>query len=164
MENNTVSFRSKAPRFHILLHELGHCYFKEPDPIWSAVYGGGEELLWLILKDCVEGDEESIRRWHNLMHMALEEKKEKLMKHLDEIAINIYTKYGIDVVNSAKQVSLVLQNPELERPIYGYMYYAGVLPSPELMPQSLLVNLLEGIRYRDSFMALFFQELMNKTP
>lgn len=39
--------------------------------------------------------------------------------------------------------------------------YAGVLPSIELMPTGFLVELVEGVRYRDSFMTVFFMEFLD---
>jgi len=36
-------------------------FFKESDEVWSSKYGGGESLMWLILEDIIEGDEETVR-------------------------------------------------------------------------------------------------------
>lgn len=155
-----VSFRSKKPKLFIALHELGHCYFEEPDSVWSASFGGGEQVMWLIIKGLVQGNEETIRKWHTYMKMAYTD-KEKLLDLLDAKALEVGMKYNIDVVKHAKEIASMLRDERYNRPVYGFLSYAGVLPSIELMPTGFLVELVEGVRYRDSFMTVFFMEFLD---
>lgn len=57
----------------------------------------------------------------------------------------------------------MLRDERYNRPLYGFLNYAGVLPSIELMPMGFLVELVEGIRYRDGYMWIFWQVLLNET-
>lgn len=88
IEERKVSFRSKRPKLFVALHELGHCYFEEPDSIWNASFGGGEEVMWLIIKGLVKGNEDTIRKWHTYMKMAYTD-KEELFKLLDAKALEV---------------------------------------------------------------------------
>jgi hypothetical protein len=39
IDNNVISFRSENPSEGVIVHEIGHCYFKEVDKVWNASYG-----------------------------------------------------------------------------------------------------------------------------
>jgi hypothetical protein len=143
-----VSFRSKRPLLPVILHELGHLYFKENDAIWSASYGGGESVMWLILKGKINGNEETIRRWHRLMHMGYEE-KEKLMKLLDKVALEL-----------AKELKLELM-PYM-RPVYAYFYYAGVIIDERTEPFGFLQNLIAGLEYDDVWCKVLFERVVRE--
>jgi len=72
IEDNVVSFRDENPSEHVVVHEIGHCYFKENDRVWSASYGGGESLFWLILRKDLPLSELSIFQYHSWLRRTLE--------------------------------------------------------------------------------------------
>ncbi|MEM4620858.1 MAG: hypothetical protein QW607_11680 [Desulfurococcaceae archaeon] len=73
IEEGFVSFRDENPKIGIILHELGHIYFQEPDIYWNAVYGGGEILFWLALNGSFKISEEHIRRHMEYLKRAYTE-------------------------------------------------------------------------------------------
>ena len=149
-----VSFREKNPPLSLILHELGHIYFQEPDAIWSSVYGGGEALMWLIIDRKVDGDEDSIRTWHSLMRMAYEE-PEKALKRLDRASLRVGRRLGIDFTK-AQFESLP------KRPIYGLMAWSGTVPHPQGGVQSILVNILEGVKWGEAIHTELLKELLKE--
>lgn len=159
MDEDKVSFRSKRPKFYVLVHELGHCYFKAPDPIWSSDYGGGEDVLWLIYKDLLEGNENTIKAWIDLMELAHED-REKVMAFLDDFALRLAEKYDIDL---DKIENWGIEGEE--RPIVKLMRFGGTLTFLDRMPKDFLFNLIDGVLYQDphyaTFAEEFFQELHN---
>ncbi len=82
IEEGVVSFREENPPEHIIVHEVGHCYFKENDRVWSASYGGGESLFWLILRKDLPLNELSIFQYHSWLRRALEGQVEELAKEI----------------------------------------------------------------------------------
>jgi hypothetical protein len=62
-----ISFRRPNPPAYIV-HEIGHVHYSEPDPIWSATYGGGEALMQLALWDGYTIDDKTIRKFHQILH------------------------------------------------------------------------------------------------
>ncbi|MCS7215778.1 MAG: hypothetical protein NZ826_06475, partial [Thermodesulfovibrio sp.] len=62
-----VSFREMPPSPLIAIHELGHVYFQVNDLLWNAIYGGGEILLWLALKNRFHVTEKNIKFYLNLL-------------------------------------------------------------------------------------------------
>lgn len=96
-DTNEVSFRKKRPPFYVVVHELGHCYFKEPDPTWSSVYGGGEWLLWIVLRHDLKGfTEESIKNYMSLIKLNFED-PQRLYEILTEKSLSIAERFNIDV-------------------------------------------------------------------
>lgn len=157
-----VSFRnSEKPTFAVALHELGHCHYKETDIIWGAMYGGGESLMWLGLTGRSKVSEKEILLYHTLLHDAYK-RPEQLAKEIAEKIVS--------------QTKLKCQ-PHL----YSIMLYAGTIPDgltkyiegkEEIFTdlchdkwhevkvdskniRSFLINLVEGIKYNDSFYLTF---------
>ena len=154
-EEKKVSFREKAPSLSVILHELGHVYFREPDPVWSAVYGGGERLMWLILEGKAKGGEEAINRWHSLMRLAYESPEEALSA-LDEATLKVGRRLGVDFLRTDFPPNVP------RRPIYGLMLWSGTVPSRNV--QSVLVNVLEGVRWNEYLHAELLKELTAPSP
>ena len=148
IEDKKVSFRDEVPPKNVLLHEVGHVHFGEKDPVWSASYGGGEILFHLGL----EGHpirEEGVRRYMSLL-------KRTLCGEHEEVAREI-----VSAVSS--------RFPEVPKSFYGLCLFAGYLPNADVVPflsrkeelfflvpkksdvLSFVVNLAEGIRYKDPF-------------
>ncbi len=82
IEERAVSFRSPNPPEHIVVHEVGHCYFKENDRIWNASYGGGESLFWLILRKDLPLNELAIFQYHSWLRRTLEGQVEEVAKEI----------------------------------------------------------------------------------
>jgi len=61
IEEGIVSFRDEKPSIYVILHELGHVYFRVTDYFWSAAYGGAEILFWLGLEERYRITEENVR-------------------------------------------------------------------------------------------------------
>ena len=158
-EEKKVSFREKVPSLSVILHELGHVYFEEPDPVWSSVYGGGEALMWLILEGKVKGDEESVRRWHELMHLAYEN-PEEAFRILDEVTLRVGRKLGVNFLEVEKDFPPSIP----KRPVYAMMVWTGTIPSPEGGVQTILVNALEGTRWGEYVHGEFLRELTRPNP
>lgn len=108
-ERKEVSFRDKKPSFYVVLHELGHVYFKVDDSLWKARFGGGELVFWLILRgeiDAEERNEELVRAYINLFYKLQKEKKVKeVSDFLNEVARRVAKEYNLFVRN-AKELAL----------------------------------------------------------
>ena len=146
IEERQVSFRSKRPDFSVVVHELGHCYFEAPDSVWSSVYGGGESILWLIYNDMIEGNEDTVRDWIEMMRLSYED-KDKIMEFLDNFAVGVANKYGLELSKE-------------DRPIVELMKFAGTLTETGLMPHAFFIETIEGLRWEDPFYSVFAKELM----
>jgi hypothetical protein len=147
IEKKQVSFRSKRPTFYVIVHELGHCYFETPDILWSSAYGGGESILWLIYQNKIEGDEETIKKWMEIIKLSHKE-RDKVIEMLNDFAKKITEKYQIQIPNN-------------EKPIIGLMNFAGVLAQEELLPFSFLIDLIEGAKWSDPLFHRFAIEFLN---
>ena len=129
IQDNVVSFREENPPEHIIVHEVGHCYFKENDRIWSASYGGGESLFWLILRKDLPLNELAIFQYHSWLRRTLEGKVEEVarevLKKLSRLNLpvfpHIYTyqlwagTMGIDASKIPPHLLFDLQNKEWEK-------------------------------------------------
>jgi hypothetical protein len=82
IEKGAVSFRSENPSERIIVHEIGHCYFRESDLVWDYSYGGGEGLFWLIIKDDLPLNEGAIFQWHSWLRRTLEGKVEEVAEEI----------------------------------------------------------------------------------
>jgi len=82
IEDKVVSFRDKNPPEHIVVHEVGHCYFRENDRIWSSSYGGGESLFWLIIRQNLPLNELAIFQYHSWLRRTLEGQVEEVAKEI----------------------------------------------------------------------------------
>lgn len=162
IERKEVSFRKKNPNLSTVLHELGHVYFEENDPVWSNIYGGGELLMWLIIKDKAEGNEESIKIWHTLMHLAYE-KPSELLGILDEKAERVALKVGIDL-GKVKKLDITDSEFCKNHAIGKLMLWIGTIPGDdaESHPQPVLINILEGVRWGEYLYSVLLEELLNK--
>jgi len=154
MDSKEVSFRSEVPTKAVLLHEIGHVHYREPDPVWSSAYGGGEVLFWLGLEGKYRIGEAEVRRFHSLYRRAQEEEHKEVA---EEIVKRIAPLYGEQIVPA----------------FYPIFYYTGVggfsLPTEEIDPfdfknkkwleveprredvVSFFINLTEGLKWQDSF-------------
>jgi hypothetical protein len=94
IEDNVVSFRNPNPEEYVVVHEIGHCYFKENDRVWSASYGGGESLFWLILRKDLPLDELSIFQYHLWLRRTLEgqvqEVAREVLKKLSKLNLPVF--------------------------------------------------------------------------
>jgi len=129
IQDNVVSFREESPPEHIIVHEVGHCYFKENDRIWSASYGGGESLFWLILRKDLPLNELAIFQYHSWLRRTLEGRVEEVArevaKKLSKLNLpvfpHIYTyqlwagTLGIDAGKIPGHLLFDLENPEWKK-------------------------------------------------
>jgi len=153
IEDNAVSFRSPNPEEHVVVHEIGHCYFKENDRVWSASYGGGESLFWLILRKDLPLNELSIFQYHSWLRRTLEgqveEVAKEVLKKLSKLNLpvfpHIYTyqlwagTLGVDASKIPGHLLFDLENKEWEK---VEVSKAGLL--------SFFANLLVGASLSDS--------------
>jgi len=165
IESRAVSFRDNFPPLWVVLHELGHVYFKEPDPTWSAVYGGGEKLMWLIIKGFAEGNERTLKRWMELLRKTYENPKEA-EEILNRTAKNLLSRLNVKITDEEMQRYLKhFPEEERKKEIYKYCIFSGYLPeNPKTVGKSssvnaILMNAIEGIKWKDPFWQEFFEEL-----
>lgn len=158
IEERKVAFRERVPALHVVLHELGHIYFEETDPVWNTSYGGGEFLMWLIIKGHMEGNEENIREWHSLMKLGYEN-PEKLYEKLDEVALKVGKEVLGEDLSGLKCVEGFGLGEKHRRPIYELALWTGTLPSGD-SPFFILVNVLEGTRYGELLWRKALEELI----
>jgi hypothetical protein len=145
IEENVVSFRSPNPKEHVVVHEIGHCYFKENDRIWSASYGGGESLFWLIIRNDLPLDELAIFQWHGWLRRTLEGQVEDVAK---------------EIVCKLSKLNL-----PIAQHVYAYQLYAGTMGvDVEKIPPHLLIDLesreWEQVEVSKAGMLSFFANLI----
>jgi hypothetical protein len=164
IEDNVVSFRSPNPEEHVVVHEIGHCYFKENDRIWSASYGGGESLFWLILRKDLPLNELSIFQYHSWLRRTLEgqveEVEKEVLKKLSKLHLPVsqhiyaYQLYagtmGVDVQKIPPHLLFDLENREWER---VEISKTGLL--------SFFTNLITGASLGDSIYSAYLQAIFN---
>jgi hypothetical protein len=122
MEDNVVSFRDENPPENVVIHEIGHCYFKENDRVWNASYGGGETLFWLILRKDLPMNELSIFQYHLWLRRTLEGQVEEVAK---------------EVLKRLQKLNL-----PVAQHIYAYQLYAGTMGIDAWkIPPHLLIDL-----------------------
>ncbi len=162
IEEGLVSFREENPPEHIIVHEVGHCYFKENDKVWNASYGGGESLFWLILRKDLPLNELSIFQYHSWLRRTLEgqveEVAKEVLKKLSKLNLpvfpHIYTyqlfagTMGIDASKIPPHLLFDLQNKEWEK---IEVSREGLL--------SFFANLIVGARLGDSVQLAYLQAL-----
>jgi len=162
IEENIVSFREENPPESVIIHEIGHCYFKETDRVWSASYGGGESLFWLILRKDLPLNELSIFQYHSWLKRTLEgqvkEVAKEILKKLSKLNLpvfpHIYTyqlyagTLGIDAWKIPGHLLFDLENKEWER---IEVSKEGLL--------SFFANLLVGASLNDSVYLAYLQAI-----
>jgi hypothetical protein len=162
IEDNVVSFRSPNPEEHVVVHEIGHCYFKENDRIWSASYGGGESLFWLIIRKDLPLNELSIFQYHSWLRKTLEGQVEEVAKEVLKklqklnlpVAQHIYAyqlfagTMGIDASKIPPHLLFDLENKEWEQ---VEVSRAGML--------SFLANLMVGASLNDSMQLAYLKAI-----
>ena len=162
IEEGVVSFRSPNPEEHVVVHEVGHCYFRENDRIWSASYGGGESLFWLIIRKNLPLNELSIFQCHSWLRRTLEgqvqEVAKEVLKRLQKLNLPVYPHIytyqlyagtlGIDAWKIPPHLLFDLKNEEWEK----------VKVSREGM-LSFFANLLVGASLNDSVQMAYLKAL-----
>jgi len=162
IEEKAVSFREETPPEHVVVHEIGHCYFKENDRVWSASYGGGESLFWLILRKDLPLNELSIFQYHSWLRRTLEGQAEEVAKEVLKklsklnlpVSQHIYTyqlyagTLGVDASKIPPHLLFDLQNEEWEK---VKVSRAGIL--------SFFANLLVGASLNDSVHLTYLQAI-----
>jgi hypothetical protein len=162
IEENIVSFREENPPESVIIHEIGHCYFKETDRVWSASYGGGESLFWLILRKDLPLNELSIFQYHSWLKRTLEgqveEVAKEILKKLSKLNLpvfpHIYTyqlyagTLGIDAWKIPGHLFFDLENKEWER---VKVSREGLL--------SFFANLIVGASLNDSVYLAYLQAI-----
>jgi hypothetical protein len=165
IEDNVVSFRSENPEEHVVVHEIGHCYFKENDRIWSASYGGGESLFWLILRKDLPLNELAIFQWHSWLRRTLagqvEEVAKEILKKLSKLNLPVYPHVyaygifagtmGIDVREVPPHLLFDLENKEWEQ---VEISKAGFL--------SFFTNLIVGASLGDGIYSAYLQAIFQE--
>lgn len=167
IKEREISFRSPKPKITYVIHEIGHIHYEEPDPVWSATYGGGELLMQLALFQNYTTNDASIRHYHSIIHNAsiLPENTTR------ELAEAIIQKTKLPCYPSLHAISLFsgaipdglweqLRGRKLEE-IYDKLSdsrweqvkvtYSNI--------RIFLTGVLEGLRYRDSFSIAFAKAL-----
>ena len=162
IEDNMVSFRSPNPEEHIVVHEIGHCYFKENDRIWSASYGGGEGLFWLILRKDLPLNELSIFQYHSWLRRTLEgyveEVVKEILKKLSKLNLPVFPHIyayqlfagtmGVDAKNIPPHLFIDLESKDWEK---VKLSRAGML--------SFFANLITGAGLGDSLYLAYLQAI-----
>jgi hypothetical protein len=162
IEERVVSFREENPPEHIIVHEIGHCYFRENDRVWNASYGGGESLFWLILRKDLPLNELSIFQYHSWLRRTLEgqvqEVAKEIVRKLSKLNLpifpHIYTyqlwagTLGVDASKIPPHLLFDLENKEWEK----------VEVSREGM-LSFFANLIVGASLNDSTYLAYLKAL-----
>jgi hypothetical protein len=172
MEENKVSFREKAPKLYVALHELGHCYFKKPDPLWASSYGGGEDIMWLITADKLspqtEYNELAVANYMDWLQLT---KVNPLLARnlIDAIARHILTNKGFDVNKELEQIADQWGVNVGEYPARDALdvinAYNGTMPQKDIsMLPAEIINLVVAIHYGEHFPSLFIEGLISTNP
>jgi len=162
IEERVVSFRDENPPENVVIHEAGHCYFREPDQIWNASYGGGEALFWLILRQDLPLNELAIFQYHSWLRRTLEGRVEEVAREIVRklsklnlpVSPHVYTyqlwagTMGVDVEKIPHHLFIDLENREWKR---VEVSKAGML--------SFLANLLVGVGLGDSIYSAYLQAI-----
>lgn len=161
IEEKKVSFRKERPELWVVIHELGHVFFRERDDVWNAKYGGGETLLWLIVKGKMDGDENTVKAYMNLLK-DIKRKPEKVKKVLNEAARRIGEKFNLPFRNAL-----------------GLCVWSGCIPGnlstrinfsePQNLSDELgsnecyciIIDALEGTRYDDFLWKEYLKEIIS---
>jgi hypothetical protein len=167
IKEREISFRSPKTKITYVIHEIGHIHYEEPDPVWSATYGGGELLMQLALFQSYTTDDASIRHYHSIIHNAsiFPENTAK------EIAEAIIQKTKLPCYPSLHAISLFsgaipnglweqLRAKKLEE-IYDKLNDSRweEIDITYSQIRMFLTNIVDGLRYRDDFSIAFAKAL-----
>jgi hypothetical protein len=167
IKERKISFRSLKPKTTYVIHEIGHIHYEEPDPVWSATYGGGEMLMQLALFQGYVTNDKAIRNYHSIIHKALNQPK-NIAKELAEIiiektklpcypnlhAISLFSGTILDkLLEQLKTKKLEEIYNEFNDPRWENLEvsYSDI--------RAFLTNVLEGLRYGDGFSTTFAKTL-----
>lgn len=167
VEKRQVSFRRARPEIWIVLHELGHVHFQEPDVIWSAQYGGGESLMHLGLFRKFHVEESSVLLYHTLLKDAHQD-PEGISRH---IAVTVVERTGIRCYPHVAALSLF--SGSIPDGLMGVLKETGTVelfsdlnslewkkvPVTRRMVLDFLINTVEGLKWGDSFSIAFAKAL-----
>lgn len=164
IESNEVSFR-ETPTLQTVLHELGHCYFKEPDIYWSSVYGGGESIMYAILQDYLEGSEKEIKKYVYLVKLVNYD-HEFVYQKLNDATREISEKFGLDLEDVVDLLIFTGTLPVLSD-YEGLNKKLGKIKPCNVKVTSgdiylILADLFSPARGFQPFMNLLFKTLMEK--
>ena len=174
IKEREISFRSPKPKITYVIHEIGHIHYEEPDPVWSATYGGGELLMQLDLFQNYTTDDASIRHYHSIIHNASILPKNTAK----EIAKAIIEKTKLPCYPSLHTIALFsgaipnglweqLKTKKLEK-IYDKLNDSRweEIDITYSHIRIFLTGVLEGLRYKDNFSIAFAKalELIKECP
>jgi len=124
-DEDKVAFRGR-PSDETIIHELGHCFFKAHDLVWSSIYGGGESLFWLGLRrDDIRITEQSIFFYHSLLERALKGDTETV----NQIIVDKLSRLSLDTLPH----------------IISYVLYAGYILEPNCLEPNFIDHKDENI-------------------
>jgi len=164
IEEGVVSFRDENPPENVVIHEVGHCYFRENDVIWSSSYGGGESLFWLIIRKDLPLNELAIFKYHSWLKRALEgrveEVAEEIVRKLSKLNLPVFPHVyayqlwagtmGIDAGRIPPHLLFDLENEGWKE---VKISKAGLL--------SFFANLITGASLGDSVYLTYLQAIFN---
>jgi hypothetical protein len=162
IEEMVVSFRDANPPEHIIIHEVGHCYFRENDMVWSSSYGGGEALFWLILRQDLPLNELAIFQYHTWLRKVLqgqvEEVAEEIVRKLSKLNLPVFPHVyayqlwagtmGVDTEKIPPHLFIDLESEEWKK---VEISRAGLL--------SFFSNLIVGASLGDSIYSAYLQAI-----
>lgn len=154
VNDKIISFREKRPDFYIVLNEIGNTYFNEYDIEWNYNNISGEILMWLIINDKFNGDENTIKQWHKIIRL-LNENSEAILNFLDKIAFKVANLHNINLNDENIYLSF-----EHQRPILQLMSLNGMSTSNN--PEFILENILKGINEKDLISYILLEEILKK--
>ena len=164
IEEGVVSFRDENPPEYVIIHEVGHCYFRENDMVWSSSYGGGEALFWLILRQDLALNELAIFQWHSWLRRTLEGRVEEVAKEivrkLSKLNLPVFPHvyayqlfagtFGVDAEKIPPHLLIDLESKEWDK---VELSRAGLL--------SFFSNLIVGASLGDSIYSVYLQAICN---
>ena len=169
MEENKVSFRRAVPSLNIVLHELGHCYFKEIDRFWSSAYAGGEDIMWLIALGKIEGErgknEEFVKNYMSLVRKTVENPEEALTI-LNYKAREFLKRFGIFGLEHFEEYGYKAGEYPLRNWMDALSLQTGRIPDRDLKAEIsfFLANSVTGAIYNDPIHKGFLEELIRQNP
>lgn len=154
IDTKQISFREKSPPAWLVIHELGHVYFKVNDLIWNATLGGGEVLLWLSLKNKYKITEQHIHRYHRLLKQTFKNPELVHRYIVKRIApkINVYP-HLFPICLYAGTLPLSFNNKIIDE-IFANNLLSSHWKEINITPAhlfSFFQNLIAGLQYQDPY-------------